>query len=65
MDRLAARGTGRMAEKLRHLGRARLAQECNQLQPSAEQAVAEEFLRGEPEWPEYSEGVPKVSPKGG
>jgi hypothetical protein len=42
-----------MAEKVRRLGRVRLAQECTQLQPWVEQAMAEEFFRDEPEWPEY------------
>lgn len=42
-----------VAEKLRRLGRVRLAEECFKLQPSTEQAAAEEFFRGEAEWPEY------------
>jgi len=42
-----------VAEKLQRLRRIRLAQECAKLQPSAEQAMAEEFFRGEAEWPEY------------
>jgi Arc/MetJ-type ribon-helix-helix transcriptional regulator len=40
-------------EKLQRLRRVRLAQECAKLQPSAEQAAAEEFLESEAEWPEY------------
>ena len=51
-----------MAEKLRRLRQVRLVQECTQLQPSVEQAMAEEFFGAEPEWPEYlEEGVSKVS----
>jgi Arc/MetJ-type ribon-helix-helix transcriptional regulator len=42
-----------VAEKLQRLGRVRLAQECAKLQPLAEQTAAEEFFRGEAEWPEY------------
>lgn len=42
-----------VAEKLQRLRRVRLAQECAKLQPSSEQAEAEEILRGEAEWPEY------------
>ncbi len=42
-----------VAEKLQRLGRVRLARECSKLQPAAEQAAAEEFFRGETEWPEY------------
>jgi Arc/MetJ-type ribon-helix-helix transcriptional regulator len=42
-----------VAEKLRRLGRVRLAQECAKLRPRAEQAAAEEWFRGEAEWPEY------------
>jgi Arc/MetJ-type ribon-helix-helix transcriptional regulator len=42
-----------VAEKLQRLRRVRLARECAKLQPSAEQAAAEEFFRGEAEWPEY------------
>ena len=63
LDRLAARGMGRHAEKLRRLGRVRLGQECTQLHPSVEQAMAEEFFRDELEWPEYLEGIP-ISPVG-
>jgi Arc/MetJ-type ribon-helix-helix transcriptional regulator len=42
-----------VAEKLQRLGRVRLAQECSKLQPAVERAAAEEFFRGEIEWPEY------------
>jgi Arc/MetJ-type ribon-helix-helix transcriptional regulator len=42
-----------VAEKLRRMRRTRLAQECAKLQRPAEQAAAEEFFRGEAEWPEY------------
>ncbi len=42
-----------VAEKLQRLRRVRLAQECAKLQPSAEQAAAEEFFSSEAEWPEY------------
>ena len=42
-----------VAEKLQRLRRVRLAQECAKLQPAAERAAAEEFFRGEAEWPEY------------
>jgi Arc/MetJ-type ribon-helix-helix transcriptional regulator len=42
-----------VAEKLQRLRRVRLAQEDAKLQPRVEQAAAEEFLRGEAEWPEY------------
>jgi Arc/MetJ-type ribon-helix-helix transcriptional regulator len=42
-----------VAEKLRRLGRVRLAEECFKLQRSTEQAAADEFFRGEAEWPEY------------
>jgi Arc/MetJ-type ribon-helix-helix transcriptional regulator len=42
-----------VAEKLQRLRRVRLAQECAKLQRPAEQAAAEEFFRGEAEWPEY------------
>jgi Arc/MetJ-type ribon-helix-helix transcriptional regulator len=42
-----------VAEKLQRLRRVRLAQECAKLQPSAEQAAAEERFQGEAEWPEY------------
>lgn len=42
-----------VAEKLRRLGRVRLAQECAKLRPLAERAAAEEWFRGEAEWPEY------------
>ena len=65
LDRLAARGTGRMAEKLRRLGRVRLAQECAQLKPSVEQAMAEEFFGAEPEWPEYLECLTKPAQRAG
>lgn len=41
-----------VAEKVQRL-RMRLAQECAKLQRPAEQAAAEEFFRGEAEWPEY------------
>jgi Arc/MetJ-type ribon-helix-helix transcriptional regulator len=40
-----------VAEKLQHLRRARLAQECAKLQVSVERAAAEEFFQGEAEWP--------------
>jgi len=42
-----------VAEKLLRLRRVRLARECARLQPSVEQAAAEEFFQGEAEWPEY------------
>ena len=42
-----------VAEKLQRLGRVRLAQECAKLQRTSEQSAAEEFFRGEAEWPEY------------
>jgi len=42
-----------VAEKLQRLRRVRLSQECAKLQRPAEQAAAEEFFRGEAEWPEY------------
>jgi Arc/MetJ-type ribon-helix-helix transcriptional regulator len=42
-----------VAEKLQRLGRIRLAQECAKLHPEDERAAAEEFFRGETEWPEY------------
>jgi len=42
-----------VAEKLQRLRRVRLAQECAKLQPHAEQLEAEQFFRGEAEWPEY------------
>jgi len=42
-----------VTEKLQRLRRVRLAQECAKLQRPAEQAEAEEFFRGEAEWPEY------------
>lgn len=42
-----------VAEKLLRLRRVRLARECAKLQPSAERAAAEEFFRGEAEWPKY------------
>ncbi len=42
-----------VAEKLQRLRRVRLARECAKLEPAAEQAAAEEFFRGEAEWPEY------------
>jgi len=41
-------------EKLKKLGRNRLARECAKLDPAAEKAMAEEGLSGELEtWPEY------------
>lgn len=40
-------------EKVQRLQRVRLAQECAKLEPLAEQAEAEELLRGEAEWPAY------------
>jgi Arc/MetJ-type ribon-helix-helix transcriptional regulator len=40
-------------EKLRRLGRVRLAQECAKLRPLAERVAAEEWFVGEAEWPEY------------
>ena len=42
-----------IAEKLRCLGHTRLAQECAKSQRATEQVAAEEFFRGEAEWPEY------------
>jgi metal-responsive CopG/Arc/MetJ family transcriptional regulator len=42
-----------VAEKVQRLRRTRLAQECAKLERPAEQAAAEEFFRGEAEWPEY------------
>jgi Arc/MetJ-type ribon-helix-helix transcriptional regulator len=40
-----------VTEKLQHLRRSRLAQECSKLQPAVERAAAEEFFQGEAEWP--------------
>lgn len=40
-------------ERLRHERRSRLARECGKLDPVEEQAMAEEGMRGEGEWPEY------------
>lgn len=40
-------------EKLQRLQRLRLARECAKLEPSTEQAAAEEIFSGEAEWPEY------------
>jgi Arc/MetJ-type ribon-helix-helix transcriptional regulator len=40
-------------EKVQRLQKVRLAQECAKLDRPAEQAAAEEFFRGEAEWPEY------------
>ena len=41
-------------EKLARLKRSRLARECAKLDPSSEQAVAEEGISGElSRWPEY------------
>jgi len=42
-----------VAEKLQRLRRVRLAQQCAKLQPSEEQAAAEEGFHGESQWPEY------------
>ena len=42
-----------VAEKLQRLRRVLLARECAKLQPSDEQAAAEELFRGEAEWPAY------------
>jgi Arc/MetJ-type ribon-helix-helix transcriptional regulator len=42
-----------VAEKLRRVQRARLAQECAKLQPAEEQAAADEVWEGETEWSEY------------
>ena len=42
-----------VAEKLGRLRRVRLAHECSKLEPSEEQAEAEERYRGESEWPAY------------
>jgi len=41
-------------EKLKRMGKVRLAEECAKLDPKAEQAMAEEALHAElQEWPEY------------
>ena len=42
-----------VSEKLAHLERGRLAQECAKLNPAFEQAMAEEGLAPEAAWPEY------------
>jgi metal-responsive CopG/Arc/MetJ family transcriptional regulator len=43
-----------VAEKLQRLDRSRLARECAKLDPSFEQALAEEGVSGDlGEWPEY------------
>jgi len=49
-----------VAEKLLRLRRVRLAEECAKLQPSVERAAAEEFFRGETEWPEAPEELALV-----
>ncbi len=43
-----------VGEKLKRLGRGRLARECAKLDPELEQQMAEEGMSGEAEtWPEY------------
>ena len=43
-----------VAEKLRHIEKSRLAQECAKLDPDFEQSLAEEGFTSElGEWPEY------------
>lgn len=42
-----------LQDRIRRLQRSRLARECAKLDPTAEQALAEEGYVGEGEWPEY------------
>ena len=42
-----------LAEKLARLARTRLAEECAELDPAAEQQLAEEALAPRLAWPEY------------
>jgi len=42
-----------LAEMLARRKRSRLAEELAKIDPREEQALAEEILAGEPEWPEY------------
>ena len=43
-----------LREKIAHMGRNRLAQECAKLDPKAEQTMADEGLSGElKNWPKY------------
>jgi Arc/MetJ-type ribon-helix-helix transcriptional regulator len=42
-----------LAEMLARRKRSRLAEELAKIDPREEQALAEEILSGEPEWPEY------------
>ncbi len=62
VDRLVQRGLfpsrssviqDALADKLERLRRVRLARECAKLDRAAERGAAEEFLAGEPQWPEY------------
>jgi Arc/MetJ-type ribon-helix-helix transcriptional regulator len=40
-------------EKLQRIGRSRLAEECAKLTATEEQALANESLRSDVQWPEY------------